>query len=158
MLLMAASDITARVAHRVLGLGDNYYGAGWQRSGWIEKVKKHDENLAALVSEGTAGFHVMNVLSTLRNSIHAEVLQSLLARDSSAPPVTLFDLPTAQLPEFAEIIDNLGGWPAWGLREAHSGDLHADPGVFVDQLFARMLDLLNAVMDCTPVGRFSNVK
>lgn len=32
LLLMAASDITARVAHRVLGLGDRTYEAGWQES------------------------------------------------------------------------------------------------------------------------------
>lgn len=156
LLLMAASDITARVAHRVIGLGDRYYEAGWQRSGWIKKVKKQNKNLAALVSEGTAGFYVMNVLSVLRNSIHAEVLQSLLARDSSAPPVILFNLPAAQLPKFTEAIENLGGQAAWGLREIRSGELHADPGVFIDQLFARILDLLNVVMDCTPVERFPN--
>ncbi|MGH7928694.1 MAG: hypothetical protein ACREQV_12970 [Candidatus Binatia bacterium] len=158
LLLMAASDITARVAHYALRLGDEYYEAGWQRSGWVKKVKKQDKNLAALVSEGAEGFHVMAVLSALRNSIHAEVLQSLLVRDLSAPPLTLFNLPIAQLSKLARMIDSLGGQTAWGLREARSGELHADPGVFVDQLFARMLDLLNAVMDCTPVERFPNVK
>jgi hypothetical protein len=158
LLLMAASDITARVTHRVLGLGDNTYEAGWQRRRWLKKVKKRDENLAALVSEDTAGFHVINVLSTLRNSIHAEALQSLLAQGSSTPPVTLFNVPAAQLPELADMINNLGGGPAWGMREIRSGELHADPGVFIDQLFVRMFDLLNVIMWSTPVERFPNVK
>lgn len=159
LLLMAASDITARVAHYALGLGDkSYHGAGWQRSGWIKKVRARDESLAALVDEGTAALHMMKVLSTLRNSIHAEVLQTLLVRESSTLPITLFNVPTTQISEFTKMIDDLGGQAAWGLQEVRSGEFHADPGIFIDQLFAHMLDLLNTVMNYTPVGRLPNIK
>lgn len=151
LLLTAASDVTARVAHLVLQLPGKPFDAGWQRQGWVEKVRKACSNLADLLAEGTPGFRTMSILSGLRNTIHAEVLGTLLAHQSSSPTALLFKFPQTQQLKLAEMMKNLGGHQSWGVREIRSGDLHADPGVFTDRLFACVLELLNAVMEGTPV-------
>jgi hypothetical protein len=159
LLLMAALDITARVAHHVLELSGSHFEAGWQRrERWLKKVAKANHHLAAVVGKGTEGFYVLDMLTALRNSIHGEVLESLSSHESAKPPTTLLELPKKNQAELTEAIDQLGGHAAWGTREVRPGELHADPGVLVDQMFARVLDLLNAVMARTPLERLPGVK
>jgi len=42
---------------------------------------------------------------------------------------------------------------AFGVRELLPDRIHADPGVLLDAIFARTLDLLNELMRLTPVER-----
>ena len=51
----------------------------------------------------------------------------------------------------------LGGDEAWGVEELIAGRMHADPGILLEQLLPRVLDMLNKIMDETPVEQLSGV-
>lgn len=159
LLLMAAAEMSARVAHRVLDLGERHqHLAGWQRPEWVKKVRERDKNLAALVAERTPGSFLVKGLLALRDSIHAEALHYLLSTDAAAPTSILFRLPDSRTAELGAMFACLGGETAWGVRELHPGEYYADPGIFVDQLFTRMLGFLNVAMARTPVERLPHVR
>ncbi|OLF05216.1 hypothetical protein BU204_37330 [Actinophytocola xanthii] len=157
LLLSAAVDVSARVAHRVLDLGERP-PADWNRPDWVKKVRERDKNLAALVGERTPGRQLVTGLAALRDSLHAETLRGLLSPDTPAPASILFTLPPSPGGELAALFDWFGGAAAWGVREIHPGELYADPGMFVDQLFTRTLGFLNVVMARTPVERLPHVR
>ncbi len=152
--LMAAVDVTARVAHRVLGLIGTEYDAGWQRKNWLRKVKRHSPDLAAAVAADTTGGRTLFVLSRLRNSIHGAALDALAV--SQAPrrrQETMVGLPPAETHQLLRAIDLLGGRDAWGVRELLPHRAHADPGVLLDRLFIGAVNLIDELMRLTPVDR-----
>jgi len=159
LLLLAAADVSARVAHRVLDLGERHqHLAGWGRPDWVKKVREKDKNLAALVGERTPGWILVRGLAALRDSIHAEALRNLLSADGATQSSVLFALPPSRAPELSAMFDCFGGAAAWGVRETHQGERYADPGMFVDQLFTRTLGFLHVVMARTPVERLPHVR
>jgi hypothetical protein len=53
--LMAAIDVTARVAHRALGLHGSERRAAWQRESWLREVGAAAPELAAVVAQARPG-------------------------------------------------------------------------------------------------------
>lgn len=51
----------------------------------------------------------------------------------------------------------LGGLANWGVEELIPGHLHFDPGVLLEELFPRVLAMLNDIMVQTPVERLAHV-
>ncbi len=150
--LMAAVDVTARVAHRALGLAGSEYDAGWQRSSWLRKVKRQDPDLADVVAADAVGGRTLLVLSRLRNSIHGAAMDALAVSQSSGRrEQTLVGLPHAQTDQLLRAVDLLGGRDAWGIRELIPHRVHADPGVLLDRLFVGTLGLTDELMRLTPV-------
>lgn len=157
--LMAAVDVTARVAHRVLGLAGSEYDAGWQRSGWLRKVNRHAPDLADLVAANTAGGQTLFVLSRLRNSIHGAALDALAVSQSPGrQEETLVGLPHAETDQLLRAMDSLDGRDAWGVRELIPHRVHADPAVLLDRLFIGALNLIDELMRFTPVERLHGAK
>lgn len=157
--LMAAVDVTARVAHRVLALPGNRYDAGWQRSSWLRKVRREAPALADRVAANTAGAHTLFVLSRLRNSIHGTAMDALAVSQSPARrEETLVGLPHAETDLLLLAMDSLDGRAAWGVRELMPHRAHADPGVLLDRLFVGVLDLIDDLMQLTPVERLSGTQ
>lgn len=76
LLLMAALDVTARVAHRVLGLTSGEHDAGWQRARWAAQVRAVAPDLMAAVSFPPAN-HILSILRLLRNTVHGAALQGM---------------------------------------------------------------------------------
>jgi hypothetical protein len=152
--LMAAMDVTARVAHRALGFTGNEYEAGWQRNGWVGRVRREVPELAGLVADETEGGRTLLVLRRLRNSIHGAALDHLaVSRPPGRREETLVGLPHADTDDLLEAIDALGGRDAWGVRELIPHRAHADPGVLLDRVVVRALELIDDLMRLTPIER-----
>jgi hypothetical protein len=156
--LMAAADVLARVAHRVLGLAGGEYGAGWQRGRWTAQLNEAAPELAELVSGGTDGRHVMTLLSKLRNSIHGAALDALAVGSTTGRrESTLVGLPYGDINELVAAVEALGGPQRFGIDEIFPRRLHADPGVLLDAVFVDAVRLLNKLMLATPVERLEGV-
>lgn len=156
--IMAAFDITARVAHHALGMPpQDAVQAGWQKkTRWLEEFAKLDKALANLMRDKGEGELIITVISELRNSIHGQALSA----GSTIPVVgkhalqPLVELPRSSRERVLEAIDGLGGRSAWGVVYPFAeATPHLHPGTFVEQLLPRALSVLNALMDATPGER-----
>ncbi|MGO9910667.1 MAG: hypothetical protein ACLPQS_05850 [Acidimicrobiales bacterium] len=157
---MAAFDVCARVAHRVLALGGDEYLVAWQkkgRRGWWERVSAAEPALAAVVAAGSQGDQLLTIVHLLRNSVHGAALQGLAYVESASPQVTMVGLPSDDQARLLLAMDSVGGRHAWGVQEVLPGRAHVDPGVLVDRLFETVIPLLNELMDRTPVERLPHV-
>jgi hypothetical protein len=157
LLLMGATDATARVAHSVLGLSGRQRVAGWSRTDWIAKVAARVPTLGALFLPGTDELHALTILRLLRNSIHGEAMQALGVGRPRRRDRTLVSLPASDEPALQAAFAALGGLADWGVEELIPGRLHFDPGVLLEQLFPRAIAMLNRIMDETPVERLAHV-
>ena len=160
VLLMGAVDATARVAHVVLGLSpskNKVRKAGWQNSEWLKLVRAEDANLADVVADGSSGQQVLTILRALRNSVHGEALQSLAVQHTGRRE-TLVGLPQADMDELMKACEALGGSARWGIKRQIPGRMHADPHVLLEELFPRVVDLLDLLMARTPVERLPHVE
>ncbi|MBU2670686.1 hypothetical protein KOI35_45020 [Actinoplanes bogorensis] len=155
MMLVATLDLTAVVAHRVLGISGSDRHAGWQNPGWVTKLPA---NLAALVAPGTPLRHALTVAQHLRNSIHGIALQGLGVHDGGGKPRrALMGLPRAKQAELMTAVTALGDPADWGIEAVRANEFHADPGVLLDRLLPPMCELLNSTMRETPVDQLANV-
>lgn len=161
VFLMAAIDVAARVAHRVLVLPtEDEFGAGWQKTwkgGWLEQVRARQSALADVVRPGSAGSDVLTIVRLLRNSVHGAALQGTALIAGATPMQTLVGLPASDEASLLVCMESLGGSSTWGVRHAESYHVLMDPGVFVDRLFSEVLALLNQLMANTPVERLPHV-
>lgn len=154
LLLMGAVDATARVAHRALEIELPEHRAGWQREEWLTRVEERAPALAAIVSDGTEGALALTILRRLRNQIHGAALQGIGFQNSRREE-SLVALPPHAAEEVLEATEALGGHENWGLRSDLPDTIHVDPGLFVEHLFPVVLQLLNDVMEYTPVEHFA---
>jgi hypothetical protein len=159
LLLMGALDAAALVAHKVLTLKGSAYAVGWQKKDWRRELIKAVPDFRPIVEVGTDGERVLTVLALLRNTIHGAALQPIAVgnqlgqRDS-----TLIGLPAAQTTRLLAAIDGLGGQPVWGVQQLLPDRFHAEPGLLLEQLFPRAVELLNALLAATPVERLDGAK
>lgn len=154
--LMAAVDVTARVAHRALALNSNEYQAGWQNKRWLSEVAGMSPGLAALVAPGTSGANTVEILRLLRNSIHGAALQPLaISSHLRERDATVVGLPPDDTQRLVAAMDAVGGRRAFGLRITLPDRVHADPGKLADAIFTRTVGLLNRLMEGTPVESFA---
>ena len=78
--------------------------------------------------------------------MHGEALQPLAVVSGTKRERTLAAVPEADLQELETSFEASGGRVAWGVEELLPGRLHFDPGVFVEQLFPRVLTMLDHIM------------
>lgn len=155
--LMGALDASARVVHRVLRVSGKENWAGWQRGDWVGRVAKLDAGLAAIVAKGTGCESVLTILCLLRNSVHGEALQPLGIVTRAKRDGTLMRLPSDDQGKLRGAFANLGGEAAWGVELQSLGQTYVDPGVLLDNLLPRVLQLLNEIMDATRVESLAGV-
>ena len=157
--LMGAVDVSARVAHVVLGIAGNVRNAGWQNDQqWLPRVATAESALGALFNAGTVHTHALTVLRLMRNTVHGQMIRSIALQQPGRMLETAIVLPVSASDEAAILsaIDALGGRGSWG---ASSGPYRwlVDPGVFIEQLLPQIVTMLNEVMTNTPVERLSQV-
>lgn len=153
--LMAAFDITARVAHVAMGLKTSIRGAGWQGKRWLKQFK---DDYTALYELATGvqfdGRHALLVIiSELRNSVHSQALSaSGLIPGVGEHELDLFlALPSGSRENILRAMDCLGGQELWGAREPLKGyGLFVHPGQLVERLLPMALALLSDLMRNTP--------
>lgn len=161
MLLMAAVDVTARVAHRTLGmpLGDEFRAA-WQNrrpGGWFESIQQTEPALADATGNGTGGLDTLTILRLLRNSVHGAALQGIAFSPHRGSYESLVALPRNDQADVLAAMERLGGRAAWGVRSIVPGRTYVDPGLLVDRLLVNVVELLNTLMAATPVERLPHV-
>jgi len=157
---MAAFDVAARVAHRVLQLGGDEYRAAWQnrrRRGWWVRVQAAEPALAAVVAAGSDGDHILTIVRLMRNSVHGVALQSVGYRRRIGPQETLVGLPERDQSTLLVAMQAVGGQDSWGVRPTIPGLTHVDPGVIVERLFETVVPLLDQLIKLTPVERLAGV-
>jgi len=159
LALMAAVDVSAGVAHRVLGFPEkDEKKAKWQDKTFRSAVAVEAPEVAALFKGETANRLRLNALGLLRNSIHGEALDALRVSEAGRTPDRfLIGLPHRDADRLVQSLDKLGGRDAWGIEQLWEGRMHADPGLLIDQLIVQTAELLNDVMASTPVERLANV-
>lgn len=158
LLLMGATDATARVAHLLLGVTGPPRRAGWQSRTWLAEVASIERPLSEVFKPGTDHSHTLTILRTLRNTIHGEALSTLRVSTGLRRERTLLALPSGQQGDLEAAIKTLGGTALWGIEPAVSGPMYADPGVLLELLLPRVLSMLNRIMEATPVERFRHVR
>lgn len=156
ILLMGAVDAVARVAHLTLGLSSGIFQAAWQKQQWLTSVTQACPPLAQVVAPDSPGYHTLTILRLLRNSVHGEALQALAVQTSSQISTAL-GLPKSDMTTLLAAMDALGGQAAWSAQQLIPGSVHVDPGVLLEQLFPRVLELLNELMKNTPVEQLSHL-
>jgi hypothetical protein len=158
LLLMAATDVTAVVSHVALGIAGSLRDAMWQNENWVARIRARSNQLAQVVDSGTKGKAALTILRHLRNSIHSEPLQGVTVYSgANRPERALFSLPTRKRTEVLEAIEQLGGQRMWGVEVFSPDDMLVDPGILLDRLMRHVLDLLNEVMEFTPIETLPGV-
>lgn len=158
--VMAAFDVSARVAHITLELPGTFRSAGWQKGErWLPNVAERAQSLAALVDGESDGKHLLKILSLLRNSIHGPALSASGIIPVIGPRALepLVELPRDERDAVCGAMNALGGQGAWGVGQPFPDhELHLHPGEFVEQALPRALALLNDLVAATPVQRHSS--
>lgn len=150
VLLMASVDITARVAHTVLGITSDSYRSAWQSTPWLRDVRSVAPELADVIDRGTNHEATLTILRLLRNSVHGAALQGISVTDGRKPLASRIALPAADESRILEAMRLLGHERAWGLGQPLPGQETIEPGIFVDRLFDFVVPMLNDLMAATP--------
>ena len=156
-MLLAAVDVTAVVAHRVLGLGGSGTHAGWQRPGWLSRAAQVHPGIDAVVAAGTANGDALTVLRHVRNSLHGEALFGAGIHEAGGAPRALMALPRNRLRAVLDAMDRMGSSTAWSVQPYGATELRVDPGVLLEMLLPRVAVPLNDVMQATPVESLPHV-
>ena len=156
VLLMSAVDVSARVAHLVLGLTSGIYYAGWQRRPWLIEVRIADAALAALFDNATNNWHALTILRLLRNTVHGRAIREIRVRLSGGAIQTQIQLPPDNEADILASMDVLGGRSSWGCSTSSTG-IQVNPAIFVERLWPEILRVLNETMVATPMERLANV-
>lgn len=129
-----------------------------QSTAWLSAVSAIAQPLATLFDDGTDAERGLTILRLLRNSIHGEALPALGVGEGRRRDRTLVGLPRSEQAELLAAVTALGGPEAWGVEELIPGRFHADPGILLEQLLPRVLQMLNEIMDATPVEQLSHTQ
>jgi hypothetical protein len=152
MFLSASFDAAARVAH-VVYFGGDYGSAGWRRERWRERLHEAAPELAALADDGTIGGAVLQLIGTLRNTIHGEGLRAGEVAQSGQPPAQLVRVTEREAERLKRLLDQIGADPtAWGVHETAS-DLRLAADRFIEALVPEATALLNRLMAATDTTR-----
>lgn len=160
--LMDALDVSARVANRVLGISAKKRDVGWHKV-WLKKVAVKAEDLASLVYPGTEGRDALAILVELRNCAHGESLRPVGGAVSKGGVADLrrwdriyagISLREADREKLHAAFETLGGEAQWGvLPPVEAERFVVDPAMLLEELLPRLMQLINSIMDRTPVER-----
>lgn len=153
--LVGAFDAASRVAHRVLGITGNEYGAGWQKEAWLRRVAEQAPALADVVAAGSEGSDLFEVMRLMRNTVHGAGLQALgLGRGANGRRVgTAVSLPVGETTRLLEILEGRGWADIWGLTEFYGGRFYVAPDAFMEHIVRASIPILNRLLQETPVER-----
>jgi len=151
VLLMGVVDATARFVHLLLNVDGKPREAGWQKPEWRSKLAEHDRALGELFEVNQSLADTVTVLTQLRNTVHGQVIGVTLRQDGRLRDAVI-RLPGESEHRILASMDRLDGRAAWGVQAGSNGSAVVDPGQLVAELFPRVMALLNAVIERTPLG------
>jgi hypothetical protein len=146
--LMAAFDALARNANVTLGINDDQFLVGWQKTGWLAKVLGINPAAGQLFADDSDGKALLKLLTRFRNNIHGQALSA-----TGVVPVvgehalqTFMALPAGDRDDIVASVEQLGGLERWGLAQPFADyELHVEPGRFVEQLLVQAIHLMNRI-------------
>jgi len=153
LFLMASLDTAARFTHGALGLSGRQHQAGWQKPNWVEKAGKLAPDLSAVLEGGTTHAAALTILQTLRNSVHEDGLSQGVRQLAGEREQLIVGLPRADAKKLASAVEILGGAEKWGWTDLSEHGMLADPRLLVEFLLPAIVELLNRLMEATPVER-----
>jgi hypothetical protein len=156
-MLLAAVDVTALVAHRVLRLTKKEARAGWQNEDWLSEAAQKCPGIDAVVAAGTPNGDAFTVLRRVRNSLHREALLGAGISEAGRAHRALMALPRNHLQDIVNAMDRMGGRTTWSVQPYGATELRVDPGTLLEMLLPRIAALLNDVMQATPVESLPHV-
>lgn len=144
--LMAALDVSARVAHVVCGLDPSLrYSASWADSRWLRRINQQNPQLAGVLKpkNGTNASIVM-LISRLRNSVHGEMLSPVVVRGRQSG--LILTLPDQDGRDLFDLLARSFDVAEWGLT-AEDDEVLLDPGVFTERLFPAVFEILEQLVN-----------
>jgi hypothetical protein len=167
-MLGGAFDAMALVAHRTHGIEAKEYSVGWGRSDWMKKLSKVNKPFAEMMKEGEPHRDARDLVAVRRDTIHSDALRSVTWQSASTRDERIV-VPAATAKRLVEITNRLGSpatfglSPERGLRSVEPGGTreyqvtYVEPGVYVEAIFPRVAEAMNAIMDATPVDTLPGV-
>ena len=127
-MMMAAVDITARVAHKVLDIKILIRRAGWQNSDWLPKAAESVPGIDNIVAPQSPNSDALIILRHLRNTLHSEAMRGAGIHRPGRAPTALMALPSEHQADVLTAMERLGGKEAWSIQSYAGPQLRADPG------------------------------
>lgn len=140
--LMGALDATARLAHIVYRLPGQVHLVGWQKRQWSTELKTHAPRLWEAVYAEPGHMSVLTALRLLRNSIHAEGLESVGLQERHRTVATWIEIPRSEGQQIADAASQTAPLTVWGIERLATGIFLADPGRLMERLIRSILNLL----------------
>jgi hypothetical protein len=155
--LVGAFDAAARAAHLCVGLpAEKRRGAAWQRDGWRNRLRENAPELATMFDAGSPQRRILDICTTLRNTVHGEALQSLAVQGGSSRE-TLVELPEDDAHDLVELMRAAGTEPTWGIREVAGRTPRVEPAALAERLVPAAVSALDDALRLTPVERLPGV-
>ena len=146
LALTALLDAEARVIHQVYGLSGRLYDAGFGRERFTRQLRKASPKLDAVVSSPRFK-GLMTLLSSPRNSIHAEAWQLITVMSTRSPEAYLA-VPADLSNDLQQAATDLRGAARWGLAfSANAATL--EPYSYGCALLEETLDGVNMIANDT---------
>ncbi|BCW35811.1 hypothetical protein StoSoilA2_18670 [Arthrobacter sp. StoSoilA2] len=140
--LMGAIDATARLANTIYQLPVPMYLVAWQRKDWAKELKLRASQLWSAYYEHPEHEFVLTTLRLLRNTIHAEGLESIAVSERHRVVATWIEIPPSEGKEIAETASQTADPDEWSIQTTDGGRFYADPGPMMDRLILSILTLL----------------
>ncbi|MCX6399271.1 MAG: hypothetical protein NTX33_04975 [Propionibacteriales bacterium] len=147
--LVGAYDAVARVANKLLAIDARGNQVGWQKSGWLDQVRRRSALLAAIIERGTPEADLFEVLRLLRNTVHEVPLQPLGQISSwgeIASGGTAMRLPRRDSQRIVEILNRRGWSDTFGLDDWDEAGVLISPIRVIEHLIPAAVRTLNQMM------------
>jgi hypothetical protein len=144
LFLSASFDTLARVAH-VVYLSGSYEKAGWRRDRWLQRLDGQASELVAVVSEGSRGFTLLQIVGALRNTIHGESLRAA-GLQHGGETSRFIRVGVREEERLRRRLDQLGEpLSDWGIAET-GGSMAITADRFVERLIPEAVAVMNDLM------------
>jgi hypothetical protein len=143
--LMGASDALAQAATEILEATVNPVTVGWQNKTWLKDIATADPELSGLFAPRARPTQAMEVLRLLRNSVHAEGLDSVTVGTSNQIQEIWIRLPAATSKTVVAAMKSLRRLEKWGVHEGPDGAQYAELGPLLETLLLEVLNMFDVI-------------
>ncbi len=146
--LDACFDVIARVLNRYHGLGKDA-GARWRDDGWVQRLLTTASGLEGVVGSGTAFADAVELIGSLRRSLHGVPFQTIGYSDglSRRDIENLLIVPPEAQGTVLGILERRGGDKSWGVRPGIDELVFVDLLGFVEALTRFALGVVQTVVN-----------
>ncbi|GAB2591518.1 hypothetical protein [Microlunatus antarcticus] len=145
--VMAAFDVVARAANRVLRVVPKDKNASWLYPNWSDNLPR--PGLGSIIDRHR---EVVLLISRLRNTIHEKAMHlGTIHQPQEGDADYYVVLPADQSEDLRASFETLGGLEAWGIRELGPERLWAEPFRLSEQMLRYGIYALDALLADIPI-------